>query len=112
MACGGAAAWPQVPATAGRGLPARVRIRAARRPESVICAVPAMGESERPAVAGGLGVLDVARDVLSDYDLDVVLERVVEAARELSGAKYGALGVLDRSRTELERFITVGAGNP
>jgi len=108
VACGGAAAWPQVPATAGRGLPARVRIRAARRPESVICAVPAMGESERPAVAGGLGVLDVARDVLSDLDLDVVLERVVEAARELSGAKYGALGVLDRSRTELERFITVG----
>ena len=55
-----------------------------------------------------LGVLDVARDVLGELDLDVVLERVVEAARELSGARYGALGVLDRSRTELERFITVG----
>lgn len=66
-----------------------------------------MSESERP-VAGVLGVLDVARDVLSDLDLDAVLERVVEAARELSGARYGALGVLDSSRTELERFITVG----
>jgi two-component system, NarL family, sensor histidine kinase DevS len=59
-----------------------------------------------------LGVLDVARDVLCELDLDVVLERVVEAARELSGARYGALGVLDRSRTELERFITVGVDPP
>ena len=53
-------------------------------------------------------MLEVARGVLSDLDLDIVLERVVEAARELSGATYAALGVLDQSRGELERFITVG----
>jgi signal transduction histidine kinase len=55
-----------------------------------------------------LGVLDVACGVLSDLDVDVVLERVLEAARELTGAEYAALGVLDRSQSELERFITAG----
>jgi two-component system, NarL family, sensor histidine kinase DevS len=35
---------------------------------------------------------------------------VLESARELTGARYAALGVLDSSRTELERFITVGVG--
>lgn len=55
-----------------------------------------------------LGVLDVACGVLSDLDVDVVLERVLEAARELTGAEYAALGVLDRSRSELERFVTAG----
>ena len=54
------------------------------------------------------GVLEVARGVLCELDLDAVLQRVVEAAREVSGASFAALGVLDRSRTELERFITVG----
>ena len=54
------------------------------------------------------GVLAVARGVLCELDLDAVLQRVVEAAREVSGASFAALGVLDRSRTELERFITVG----
>jgi signal transduction histidine kinase len=59
-----------------------------------------------------LGVLDAACGVLSDLDVDVVLERVLEAARELTGAEYAALGVLDRSRTELERFITAGLDEP
>ena len=53
-------------------------------------------------------VLDVARSVLSDMDLESVLERVLEAARELTGARYAALGVLDESRGALERFITAG----
>jgi hypothetical protein len=47
------------------------------------------------------GVLEVAQGVLCELDLDAVLERVVEAAREVSGASYAALGVLDRSRTSL-----------
>jgi signal transduction histidine kinase len=37
-----------------------------------------------------------------------VLQRVLESARELTGAQYAALGVLDESRTALERFLTVG----
>jgi signal transduction histidine kinase len=55
-----------------------------------------------------LGVLDAACGVLSDLDVEVVLDRVLEAARELTGARYAALGILDRSRSELERFITAG----
>jgi signal transduction histidine kinase len=53
-------------------------------------------------------VLDIARSVLSDLDLEVVLHRVLEYARELTQARYAALGVLGDSRTELARFITSG----
>jgi signal transduction histidine kinase len=53
-------------------------------------------------------LLDVGRDLVSELDLEVVLERVLEAARELTGAQYAALGVLDESRSGLERFLTVG----
>jgi signal transduction histidine kinase len=54
------------------------------------------------------GVLDIARSVLAELDLEIVLKRVLESARELTGARYAALGVLSSSRTELERFITLG----
>jgi signal transduction histidine kinase len=54
------------------------------------------------------GVLDIARSVLAELDLEVVLNRVLESARELTNARYAALGVLGDSRTELERFLTIG----
>jgi signal transduction histidine kinase len=54
------------------------------------------------------GVLDIARSVLAELDLEVVLNRVLESARELTGARYAALGVLGSSRTELDRFLTTG----
>jgi two-component system sensor histidine kinase DevS len=57
---------------------------------------------------GTRAVLSVARVVLEDLDLEVVLERVLESARELTGARYAALGVLNESRTGLARFLTVG----
>ena len=50
-----------------------------------------------------LGVL-----VGSEVELDAVLERIVEVACELTGARYGALGVLDPTRTGLERFVNRG----
>jgi two-component system, NarL family, sensor histidine kinase DevS len=53
-------------------------------------------------------VFDVARGVLGDLDVERVLEHVLESARELTGARYAAMGVLDESRTALERFITTG----
>jgi hypothetical protein len=53
-------------------------------------------------------LLEVAGGVLGELDLDVVLDRVLHSARALTGARYAALGVLDASRTELARFITVG----
>jgi signal transduction histidine kinase len=54
------------------------------------------------------GVLDIARSVLAELDLEVVLNRVLDCARELTGARYAALGVLGDSHTELERFLTIG----
>jgi signal transduction histidine kinase len=54
------------------------------------------------------GVLDIARSVFTELDVDGVLQRVLESARELTGARYAALGVLSSTRSELERFITLG----
>src|ERR1044072_1372367 len=53
-------------------------------------------------------LLDVGATLLSELDLESVLRSVVDAARELTAAEYAALGVLDRDRTELERFIYLG----
>ncbi len=53
-------------------------------------------------------LLDVGSTLLSELDLEAVLRSVVEAAQELTGARYAALGVLDRSGEELERFIYLG----
>jgi signal transduction histidine kinase len=38
----------------------------------------------------------------------VLLERVLQTARELCGARYAALGVLDDRRRELAQFLTAG----
>ena len=53
-------------------------------------------------------VLKVARSVLEQLDLELVSERVLDAARDLTGARYAALGVLDETRDELSRFLTLG----
>jgi signal transduction histidine kinase len=57
---------------------------------------------------GTRAIVEMARAVLSELDLEVVLHRVLESARELTGARYGALGVLDERKQRLERFLTVG----
>ena len=54
------------------------------------------------------GILEVARSVLAELDLDQVLDRVLESAQELTEARYAALGVLNESRTELASFLTRG----
>jgi signal transduction histidine kinase len=46
--------------------------------------------------------------ITSELSLDALLQRLVEAASELTGARYVALGVIDRSGSELERFLTTG----
>ena len=46
--------------------------------------------------------------ISSESDLDAVLRTSVEAAARVTGARYGALGVLDAQRLSLERFITTG----
>jgi signal transduction histidine kinase len=54
------------------------------------------------------GVLKIARGVLEQLDTEQVLESVLDAARELTGARYAALGVLDEPRQTLARFLTRG----
>jgi signal transduction histidine kinase len=53
-------------------------------------------------------LLDAVMTVGSDLDLPAMLRRIVEAAVDLVDARYGALGVLDESRSRLAQFITVG----
>jgi signal transduction histidine kinase len=44
----------------------------------------------------------------SELSLDGVLERIVEAAARVTGARYAALGVIDPAGSGLERFVTYG----
>lgn len=65
-----------------------------------------MEESEAEARQARL--IEAARALVSDTDLDTTLSRVVSAAIEITGARFGALGVLDEERAGLERFIHHG----
>jgi signal transduction histidine kinase len=47
----------------------------------------------------------------SELSLEGLLGKLIETAVELTEARYGALGVVDRLGTGLERFITVGVDN-
>ena len=53
-------------------------------------------------------LLEAGRSLVVELDLEVVLERLLETARELTGARYAAIGVLDAQRRGLERFLTSG----
>lgn len=53
-------------------------------------------------------LLDAIIAVGSELSLPVVLERITQAATELVGARYGALGVLSEDRSSLAEFIAVG----
>ena len=53
-------------------------------------------------------LLDVGRSLVGELDTETVLDRILEEARSITGAQYAALGVLDESRTSLERFLTRG----
>ncbi len=53
-------------------------------------------------------LLAAGRAVVSELDLDAVLEQVLATARRLTGARYAALGVLNDQRTGLGDFITSG----
>jgi signal transduction histidine kinase len=45
---------------------------------------------------------------MTELDLSVVLDRLLLAAREITGARYAALGILNERRSELEQFLTSG----
>jgi signal transduction histidine kinase len=54
------------------------------------------------------GLLDAGIALSSELSLDALLQRIVESAAELTGARYAALGVIDRTGQALERFLTTG----
>lgn len=62
-------------------------------------------ESEQPWIRR---LLDVGRTLMTELDPQAVLDRVLETAREITGARYAALGILNEDRTELDRFLTAG----
>jgi hypothetical protein len=63
-------------------------------------------------------LLDAAGSVLGELDVEIVIDSVLESARELTGARYAAVGVLDctlrrvsgGSCREGSRALSVGNG--
>jgi signal transduction histidine kinase len=53
-------------------------------------------------------LIDAGIAMTSELSLDAVLQRIIEAAATLTGARYAALGVIDPSGQSLERFLTTG----
>src|SRR5262245_36607728 len=54
------------------------------------------------------GLVEAGIALSSELSLESVLQRIVEAAATLTGARYAALGVIDRTGKTLERFLTTG----
>jgi signal transduction histidine kinase len=65
-------------------------------------------DQERDEIERLQRLLAVGRSLTAELDLDLVLVRVLETARELTGASYAALGVLDERRRRLAQFHTSG----
>jgi signal transduction histidine kinase len=63
--------------------------------------------------AEGLGrtrdqmLIEAGLTLAAELELDAVLQRIVDLATEITGARYGALGVLSDEH-RIERFITTG----
>ncbi|MHB1129641.1 MAG: GAF domain-containing protein [Ilumatobacteraceae bacterium] len=54
------------------------------------------------------GLVDLILTLGQGLNLDAVLIQIVELARNVLGARYAALGVLDASGTGLDKFVTAG----
>ncbi len=65
-------------------------------------------EAVTPSESRLRALLDAGMAVTSELSLDALLLRLVEAAAELTAARYAALGVIDQSGSQLERFLTTG----
>ncbi len=53
-------------------------------------------------------LVDAGLSLGQELALDRLLTRIVQAAREVVGARYAALGVLDATHTRLAEFVTAG----
>src|SRR5581483_5617883 len=52
--------------------------------------------------------VDALISINRDIELSVVLERIIDAAVHLADARYGAIGILDPSRSTFTEFLAVG----
>lgn len=53
-------------------------------------------------------LIDAILAVTSELSLAALLQHLLEEARDMTGAKYAALGLLDEDKTHLEEFLTLG----
>lgn len=53
-------------------------------------------------------LIEAGLALAAELDLDAVLQRIVQLAVALTGARYGALGVLAEDGRSIERFLTEG----
>src|SRR5690348_7223050 len=53
-------------------------------------------------------LIDASIALNSELSLESLLQKTVETAASLTGARYAALGVIDESGAALERFVTTG----
>jgi signal transduction histidine kinase len=53
-------------------------------------------------------LIAVGRALVQQLDLEALLTQIADVAREVTGARYAAIGVLDEVRAELERFLARG----
>jgi signal transduction histidine kinase len=65
----------------------------------------AHAEDQRARMAG---LVEAGLSLGQEFALDDLLARIVQAARQVVGARYAALGVLDETRTRLAEFVTAG----
>jgi signal transduction histidine kinase len=65
-------------------------------------------DPDLPELAQAERLLEAGRSLVSELEVEAVLERLLETAKELTGARYAAIGVLDAERRGLERFLTSG----
>jgi signal transduction histidine kinase len=57
-------------------------------------------------------LLDAGRALVTELDPQAVLDRILATAREVTGAQYAALGILDERRVSLGQFLTDGIDEP
>ncbi|MFY9265896.1 MAG: GAF domain-containing protein [Solirubrobacterales bacterium] len=53
-------------------------------------------------------LIELGGNLVSNLELEPLLTEIVDAAREITGAEFAALGILDGPRGGLQRFITSG----
>lgn len=69
---------------------------------------PASTEPRKLGVEQLERLLEVGRRLVTELDLESLLRLILDAARELTGARFAALGVLDEEKRQLERFVYLG----